>query len=728
MGLLPSVSERPAVSCAWFPKPWQAVLWRNWGLVPIDRIARVLQADECQLREAAGQLGLDPNRQADPAWIARGYLTIIRENWHLCTYEQICTLLDMHEETLAFILKEDDFLWHKMGQFKPRVDPPVYRPLSEENLRRTRELAGWLHRLLPDNGWHRENAFAFVQNFMRPLPEAERRDAISQIVPGAALRTVYSYFALYGDPLMTPDLDPFPEALLADYARMGIKGVWLQGILYQMVRYPFDPGLSDGHEMRIVNLKKLIARAAQYDIGVYLYFNEPRAMNDAFFQKHPHLRGTREGDFWALCTSCPEVKDYLEKATFELFSQAAGLAGFFTISMSENLTNCYSRTGDGRLCTRCAAREPWDVVAEVNNRLARGARKANPAARAVVWNWGWNEQWQTRIPPLLTENQIVQCTSETGLPTRIGGIPGEVVDYTLSLAGPGPRARALWQAARECGLETCAKVQFNNTWELSALPWLPVFAKVAEHVANLRAEGVRHLQLSWTLGGYPSPSLKLAGRLMDGLGDVRSFLIDWLGEKLGDVADAAQQRFSQAFAEFPFHVGVLYAGPQNYGPMAPFHLEKTHQQATMIGFPYDDLDGWRAIYPREVFVRQFARLVSLWQEGLAIMKPYAGQSADFDDMLCLAEAALCHFASTWNQIRFVMHRDAWQARRQESDRQALLAIIEAEQAIVLDLIRLRGNDARIGYESSNHYFYTLNDLAEKLLNLKDCADRLNNSR
>lgn len=144
----------------------------------------------------------------------------------------------------------------------------------------------------------------------------------------------------------------------------------------------------------------------------------------------------------------------------------------------------------------------------------------------------------------------------------------------------------------------------------------------------------------------------------------------------------------------------------------------------MLGFPYDDLDGWRAIYPRDVFARQFEQLVTLWQEGLAIMRPHAGQTAEFDDMLRLAEAALCHFASTLNQIRFVIHRDAWLENRQDSDRQAMLAIIDTERHVVLQMISLRKADSRLGYESSNHYYYTLQDLAEKLLNLRYCADQL----
>lgn len=721
---LPATSQRQPVLADYFPAPWQTVLWRNWGLVPIERIAAALQATTDQLRDAAGQLGLDPTKTAGPVWTSRGYLTIIRENWHLCTYKQILTLLDIKEETLAFILKEDDFFWHKMGEVKPQVDAPVYQPLDEVAQHRTCAIAACLAKSLPDADWQQENGFAFINRFTRQLTPAERGEAIGHVDPTDDLRTIYSYFALYGDPLMTPDLDPFPEALLAEYARMGVKGVWLQGLLYQLVVFPFDPELSTGHERRIANLNALIKRAAQYGIGVYLYLNEPRAMGDAFFQKYPDLRGTREGHFWALCTTRPEVKEYLESATRQLFTQAAGLAGVFTITMSENLTNCYSRAGDGNLCPRCARRKPWEVVAEVNNLIARGARAANPNAKVIAWNWAWGSEWETKVPALLTEGQIIQCTSETKLETRIGGISGEVIDYSMSVVGPGDEARTLWRAAQACGHPACAKVQFNNTWELSAVPWLPVFDKVARHVQNLKKEGVRNLQLSWTLGGYPSPNLKLAGYLMNEKGDVRSFLDEWLGSDLGAVAYTAQKRLSESFSEFPFHIGVLYVGPQNYGPMVPFYLKRTGWQATMIGFPYDDLDQWRAIYPRDVFARQFQLLVEGWREGLAMLLPYQGRSEDFDDMIGLADAALCHFESTWNQIRFVMNRDEWLDSGSDAARKNLLSIIAAEEAVVRRLIRLRLRDSRIGYESSNHYYYTLQDLAEKLINLQACRDQL----
>ena len=40
------------------------------------------------------------------------------------------------------------------------------------------------------------------------------------------------------------------------------------------------------------------------------------------------------------------------------------------------------------------------------------------------------------------------------------------------------------------------------------------------------------------------------------------------------------------------------------------------------------------------------------------------------------------------------------------------------------VIGLRLADSRVGFESSNHYFYTLQDLREKMINLAFCEELL----
>ena len=51
-------------------------------------------------------------------------------------------------------------------------------------------------------------------------------------------RYLYSYFALYGDPLIQPELDPFPDAYLEKLARCGINGVWISALVRRAAFQP----------------------------------------------------------------------------------------------------------------------------------------------------------------------------------------------------------------------------------------------------------------------------------------------------------------------------------------------------------------------------------------------------------------------------------------------------------------------------------------------------------
>ena len=102
--------------------------------------------------------------------------------------------------------------------------------------------------------------------------------------------------------------------------------------------------------------------------------------------------------------------------------------------------------------------------------------------------------------------------SEWSLPIERGNIKSTVGEYSISSVGPGPRAILHWDYAKKRGLKTVAKVQLNNSWELSAVPYLPVLDLVAEHCERLANADVDGMMLSWSLGGYPSLNLELAER------------------------------------------------------------------------------------------------------------------------------------------------------------------------------------------------------------------------
>ena len=162
----------------------------------------------------------------------------------------------------------------------------------------------------------------------------------------------------------------------------------------------------------------------------------------------------------------------------------------------------------------------------------------------------------------------------------------------------------------------------------------------------------------------------------------------------------------------------------------------TGYAASMVGFPYDDLDGWRAIYPAEVFAAQMEKVASGFEAALERLRAEtardnipatAEQRSAFGDECRVAAAAAIHFQSVANQARFVVARRALAAAKTAEERAdrgaALRRLLEAEIGLARRLYRIQGEDSRIGFEASNQYYYVPADLAEKVINCRDLLDR-----
>src|SRR5438874_264351 len=125
---LPEGGAPKALHFDHFPDRQHAFVWRNWGLVDVARLATVLGTSEADVTALATSMGLPPNPAPEPEWRTRGYVTLIRRNWHLLPYDQLLTLLDMPEQRLAQVLREDDFLFVKLGDLKPHCGRLAYTP------------------------------------------------------------------------------------------------------------------------------------------------------------------------------------------------------------------------------------------------------------------------------------------------------------------------------------------------------------------------------------------------------------------------------------------------------------------------------------------------------------------------------------------------------------------------------------------------------------------------
>ena len=236
----------------------------------------------------------------------------------------------------------------------------------------------------------------------------------------------------------------------------------------------------------------------------------------------------------------------------------------------------------------------------------------------------------------------------------------------------------------------------------------------------------------WTLGGYPSPNLEVVSETL-ACGSAQTALQRVAERRFGlGVAPAvlkAWSQFSAAFREYPYHGAVVYNGPQHLGPANLLWAQPTGYRATMVGFPYDDLDAWRGVYPPDIFLTQFQRVAEGFAAALIELQREASEhetAMTQAQRLALAaecrvaQAAQIHFQSVVHQGRFVQARRALAAAKTQSETQTHLDAIEQALRAELDLAtrlhRVQSADSRIGFEASNHYFYVPVDLAEKVLN------------
>ena len=155
--VLPQGDARAAIVSRHFPDRVHEFVWRNWNVVEPAKLAKILGASVQDVTALAESMGLPPDATVPPEQRERGYITLIRRNWHLLPYEQLLELLEMTPERLAFTLHEDDFLWVKLGRLKPRCEPLRYHPPDEAARARGRDSSGGRERISARNSAARRN-------------------------------------------------------------------------------------------------------------------------------------------------------------------------------------------------------------------------------------------------------------------------------------------------------------------------------------------------------------------------------------------------------------------------------------------------------------------------------------------------------------------------------------------------------------------------------------------
>ena len=842
------------LSYPYFPSRISLFIWRNWEFFDAGRLADVLGTDAVNVASLATAMGLPeiPVRNRD--WNKCGYNTIIRANWHILPYEQLLKLLDWPAEKLAYILKEDDMLFMKLGALKPACEMLVWREPTAEELERCYAIRKIARQSFPDGLLYGREPFdfdcaenqvkfppmlkaaaeneiiltgnwavdlpkelpadswvpQFVKDFQDDLDERftldtssgktvriilhiqESRDlpkeghtidirqdgieitavderGILQALhflyhlmeqrqapvlvcrkhcrtTGVEHRLIYPQDVPYAAPFDRPDEEICPDELLKKFSYDGINGIWLPGLLYQLTLWEVDPELSAGWEKRIANLRHLIHRAARYGIGVYLYMSEPRCLPYSFFERHPELLGFKLPSYFCnvgtLCTSVPEVKEFVRNGMAKLFTSAPGLEGVFTITASENPTNCYSKYV-GNWCPRCAQRSAEEVIAEVNSLIAEGIHSVKPDAVIFVWSWGWRSDWENPAAPFndwvpgiidrLPDNIRLLCTSEESMPMVYGETTMPLRDYSLSHPGPGARTYANWGRAAGRNIPAAAKIQVNNSWEISSVPYIPVMNLLNEHFRNLMEAGVRDIMVSWTVGGFPeTPNLKLFSRyIWKETGQevsLRQFAAELYGEKFSVPVAAAWKIVSDAFRKYPHLLSVLYRSPVHMGAANLLFDYESDYHTTMITFPYNCSKEWYSPLSEAQFLTHFQVISNEWISATETLKQAVGASRinePLKELIRVMETIGSHFKSTYLQTRFIgLRKHLSESDTPDSDRDEMIALLKEDAALAIKIHRFACEDARIGFEPAQHYFFRPLDLVEKVVNCDYIINKL----
>src|SRR5438445_4692629 len=177
LSVLPKGPSPAPVPLPHFPDRLHAFVWRNWELVQIATLARVVGISVANVAAVASAMGLPKQPRITTDQRRRSYITIIKRNWHLLPYEQLLELLGWSAQQLAYTLREDDFLYLKLGGLKPNCPPLTYVTPDAKTIERERQIAATLKKELGELRSSAEPLFAFVKDLSS---KAERSPKASQ--------------------------------------------------------------------------------------------------------------------------------------------------------------------------------------------------------------------------------------------------------------------------------------------------------------------------------------------------------------------------------------------------------------------------------------------------------------------------------------------------------------------------------------------------------------------
>ncbi len=119
-----------------------------------------------------------------------------------------------------------------------------------------------------------------------------------------------------------------------------------------------------------------------------------------------------------------------------------------------------------------------------------------------------------------------------------------------------------------------------------------------------------------------------------------------------------------------------------------------------------------------MYVAQLRKVADGFSEGLSVLESetrslrmFAGEAEALQFEKEVAETVAIHFRSAANQCELIALRDG-------GDKARTAQLLRDELHLAARMLALQRQNSTLGFEASNHYFFTGEDLMEKVLNCR----------
>ena len=461
--------------------------------------------------------------------------------------------------------------------------------------------------------------------------------------------------------------EPYHENYLRRIAAAGFTGFHLNVNLPLFCHSELLPEMNGNeYEKNLEDLRKIVAQADKFGLGVYLsLYLEAIPGDHPVFKNHPELRGSRfvtAENMYILCSSMPLTRQFYAEQMRNLLTDVPGLAGIVAICGCEGWLHCHTANVPDS-CPNCAGKDTEAETAATFNAMAAAVKATDPCAKFVVWTYGifaWTDIRAEKFISHLSKDCTLMANFDTGDDFQIGGASSTYFDYSLSCVGPSTPFIAQKCAAEARGLEVWAKIESGAPLEYCSLQYVPAMQrwerKYAATIANASGS-----MMAWKFLGYNGGlAQELAGLFAMGEGDgaldrlaIREFGKD------ASKAKAAWREFDRAMDFHPFsnQSAGYFMGPFFIGPAQPLFMRQPREVPDIFMNVWANRPVWMTDL---VFVEPFG--VTIFRRALRKMEAHMEKACEFlqgidNHHADVCRMFLCFIRTALNMVDFYAERE-----------------------------------------------------------------------